>query len=394
MSMKPRGRPRKYAEYEALVASLPKGMAKRPKYLNGIGVFKGSKSETAWVKIRLPHGGIYNGRSHPAGSSIEIKLGKLSSWTWEDLETKRDEFQGKADHGDPLEAQVQPLFKDYAEGWLERQKHNRGWKTAQVHLNAHFLDRLGNKTLDAISVQDFNGYIQDRLAVAKPSTVKREIATLNTILNDAVRNGVLDANPGLNADTAWIKGIKGRQRFLEAEEIVLLLAKAEEAADWLPDFILWCLHSGMRKGEILDLLWSDVRTLPNRKRIVLVQNPKDDKPRMVVCTETMLEILDRQENRKVEGNEHVFTASKMTLRRRWEQARKAADLADVTIHDLRRTHATQAVVAGVDLRTLAGRLGHANLSMLEKHYAALVGSASEEAAEKIEKALSLSSNPA
>ena len=69
-----------------------------------------------------------------------------------------------------------------------------------------------------------------------------------------------------------------------------------------------------------------------------------------------------------------------------KKARKAAKLEDVTIHDLRRTHSTQAVVAGVDLRTLAGRLGHANLSMLEKHYAVLVGSASEEAAEKIEEA--------
>ena len=78
----------------------------------------------------------------------------------------------------------------------------------------------------------------------------------------------------------------------------------------------------------------------------------------------------------------------MTLRRKWEAVRREAGLEDVTIHDLRRTHSTQAAVAGGDLRTLAGRLGHANLSMLEKHYAALVGSVSEEAAVKIERAFS------
>ncbi len=76
----------------------------------------------------------------------------------------------------------------------------------------------------------------------------------------------------------------------------------------------------------------------------------------------------------------------MTLRRRWEAARRKAGLGDVTIHDLRRTHSTHAAIAGVDLRTLAGRIGHSDLSMLQKHYAAIVGSASEEAAEKIEKA--------
>ena len=57
---------------------------------------------------------------------------------------------------------------------------------------------------------------------------------------------------------------------------------------------------------------------------------------------------------------------------------------DVTIHDIRRTHATHAAVAGVDLRTLAGCIGHSDLSMLEKHYAALVGSAADEAAYKVE----------
>jgi len=90
----------------------------------------------------------------------------------------------------------------------------------------------------------------------------------------------------------------------------------------------------------------------------------------------------------VAGDDRVFPVSKMTLRRRWEAARAAAGLSDVTVHDIRRTHATQAAVAGVDLRTLAGRIGHSDLSMLEKHYAALVGSAADEAAIKIEEVFS------
>ena len=36
------------------------------------------------------------------------------------------------------------------------------------------------------------------------------------------------------------------------------------------------------------------------------------------------------------------------------------------------------------MRTLAARLGHTDLSMLEKHYSKVVGSAAHEAAEKIE----------
>ena len=106
---------------------------------------------------------------------------------------------------------------------------------------------------------------------------------------------------------------------------------------------------------------------------------------MVICTESMIEVLGRQKNRKKEGKEAVFPVTKMTLRRKWEKARKEANLEDVTMHDLRRTHSTHAAAAGVDLRTLAGRIGHTDLTMLQKHYAAIVGSASDEAADTIQE---------
>lgn len=388
MYAKPRGRPKKYAEYDALLTSLPKLMAKRPKYLNGIGVFKGAKSQTAWVKVRLIHGGIYNGRSYAKGDAVEIKLGNLASWPWKELEAKRDELQGKADRAEPLENEAPLLFSEQAADWLERlKKRTKGHQTAEIHLNAHLLKIFGKKTLDTIRVGDINTYISSRLSEAKPSTVKRELDTMNAILNDAVKAGHLDGNPGRHADK--IKGITPRQRFLDAGEVVHLLTKAEDAADWLPDFILWCLHSGMRRGEVLQMLWSDVQKLPNDRHIISIRKSKSGQPRIVVCTVTMIEILDRQMKRKEEDDERVFPIAKMTLRRKWEAARREAGLEDVTIHDLRRTHSTQAAVAGVDLRTLAGRLGHANLTMLEKHYAALVGSASEEAADKIERAFSI-----
>ena len=96
--------------------------------------------------------------------------------------------------------------------------------------------------------------------------------------------------------------------------------------------------------------------------------------------------MERQKGRRVEGDDRVFPVAAMTLRRKWEKARKQAGLEDVTMHDLRRTHSTYAAAAGVDLRTLADRIGHTDLTMLHRTYAAVVGSASEEAAEKIEGA--------
>jgi integrase len=242
--------------------------------------------------------------------------------------------------------------------------------------------------LRQLSTSSINKWIAKRLSVAKPSTVQRQFNTLRAILNDAVRTGLLEKSPTQNADP--IRGAVARQRFLTNEELVSLLAVAEKEADWLPDFILWAVHSGMRKGEMQALTWADVRELGADRVAIDVKHSKSGQPRFVVATKTMREVLARQRGRRIAGDDRVFPISKMTLRRRWETSRVSAGLSDVTIHDLRRTHATHAAVAGVDLRTLAGRIGHSDLSMLEKHYAALVGTASEEAAEKIEKALTLS----
>ena len=109
-----RGRKRKYAEYDELLHNLPKVMKKRPRYINGVGVFRGARNLTAWIKISLPHGGVFQGKSYPKRGALEIKLGNLSSWSWSDLEEKYREIQGRADRGEALEDTQDILFRDSA----------------------------------------------------------------------------------------------------------------------------------------------------------------------------------------------------------------------------------------------------------------------------------------
>jgi integrase len=401
-----RGRPARFAEYERLYASLPKGMTKRPKYVKGIGIFRGNRDDSAWVKIHLPHGGTYRGRTYGANDSIEIKLGRLASWSWQQLETKRSELQGRADRGEPIESQEPVRFEDWATQWLERAKPRlRAYETASIHVNKHLVPAFGALSLDRIGVAQVNAWIAEKLREQAPATVRRELGTLATILNAAVRSGMLDANPCRMADS--IRGIAGRQRFLDGIELVRLLAAAEAVADWLPDYILWCLHSGMRRGETKRLTWENIRVLPNGRKVALVRTGKTNQPRIVYCSRTMEEILERQAVRRKEALELqaarkkknveqpsapeapsdsvVFPIAQMTLRRKWEKVRVQAGLKDVTLHDLRRTHSTHAAAAGVDLRTLADRIGHADLSMLQRHYAALVQTAAADAADTVQR---------
>lgn len=386
--LRPRGRPSRYAKYAELEASLPKVMTKRPAYCDRIGLFRGQRSFTVWVKIRMARGGEYRGRTYLPGESVEIKLGERSSWNWEELERERDRLQGLADKGEPLLAKVPSSFGDYADAWLKRKAATaKGYGTLRGHVEKHLKPAFGRKSLDAITVADINKWIAGQRVTLKPATVQRQLATLNAILNDAVRTGELDRNPTSRADR--IRDIEGRERFITDEEwrsIIEATEKIEadkaeraellpfEKRGWLKDFVTWAYHSGMRRSEILGLTYKSIRELEPGHTVVEVTGTKSGKPRFVTCTPEMLAIVERSKALERDaGDDRVFPLSLTTAKRALTKLWKACGLEDVRLHDLRRTHATKLLLGGIDVRTVAGRLGHTGSAMLAKHYAVDLG---------------------
>lgn len=384
------GRPGRYARFDELEAGLPKLMSKRPKYHDGIGLFRGASSFTVWVKVRLPRGGVHRGRSIPPGGSIELKLGERTSWNWQQLVAERDRLQGLADRGEPLEASETPTFSEYSDHWLERKKTTlRGYGVTKGQVTAALKPTFGKKALNAITLHDVNQWIGKQSATLKPASVKRQLGTFNSIMNDAVRNGVIERNPSERADK--IRGIEPRQRFVTDDEwkkIVAsaegIIAKQEEAKEskpqqirgWLRHYVVWAYQSGMRRAEILNLTFDEVRETPDGKHTVVeVLSTKSGKPRFVTATKEMKAILGELEGLdRVPGDNRLFPVSMTTLKRSLTALWKETGLNDVRLHDLRRTHATILISKhNVDPRTVAGRLGHSGTDMLAKHYAVDLG---------------------
>lgn len=379
-----RGRPRKHRKFEELFNGCPREM-RRPVYCEGVGVRRGKRGDTMWAKVQLPHGGSWNGRSHPPGHAVEIKLGRKASISWEEAIERRDDLQRRADNNLPLEDEPIPSFKEWAADWLERKEATvKRPDTLKVHIDVHLVPTFGSTRIDNITPAQIERWLSTcRKKELSPGYLKRMVNTLKSILNDAIREGYLADNPATKISP--IKGVNARQRFLEAEEIIRLLAAAEHIEPWLYNVVVWALHSGMRRGEIQAMRWADILDLPGGGKIVMLATTKSGRPRSVICTTGMLEVIDRQTKLRDNDDDRVFPVSAMTWRRRWEKAREQAGLDDIDFHDLRRTNATQAAASGVDLRTLAARIGHTDLTMLERHYAMVVGSAEHEAAEKIQE---------
>lgn len=381
---RPIGRPGRYAKYEKLEASLPAKMTKRPVYCDGIGLFRGARSCTVWIKVRLPHGGIYNGRTVPHGGSIEHKAGNRASWTWQQLEVERDRLQGLADRNEPLESVQAETFTSYAAEWLDRKKNTlKGYGITKGHIRSSLVPTFGKKALDAITVADVNRWIGKQRAMLSPGTVQRQLSTFNAIMNDAVRNGQIERNPSAQADK--IKGVEARQRFVTDQEWQTILATCDrieqeqeerrelmpqEKRGWLRHFVVWAYNSGMRRSEILALQWGNVREVDADHTVVEVLNSKNGKSRYVTCTAEMRNILTAlQDLPREDGDKRLFPLSLTTLKRALTSLWKETGLNDVRLHDLRRSHATILVSKGFDVRTVAGRLGHTGTAMLAKHYA-------------------------
>jgi hypothetical protein len=159
---------------------------RRPKYVDRIGIRRDSKGETVWVKVQLPHGGEWDGRKFLPGQSVEIKLGRKSSISWEEATLRRDELQSRADKGLGLENQPAPIFKTWAYDWLDR---NRGTMkrlgTAEVHLGVHLVPEFGAARLDHITPAAIERWIaQKRMEGLSPDEIVRMVQTLRLILYD------------------------------------------------------------------------------------------------------------------------------------------------------------------------------------------------------------------
>jgi integrase len=82
----------------------------------------------------------------------------------------------------------------------------------------------------------------------------------------------------------------------------------------------------------------------------------------------------------------VFTAENgealdpESVSRYWRQAVKKAMLPTIRLHDLRHTHATLALQAGIHPKVVSERLGHATVSITLDTYSHAISAMQEEAA--------------
>ena len=227
------------------------------------------------------------------------------------------------------------------------------------------------------------------------TTINRDVTTLKACLSKAVEWEVLEANP-LQKLTPLRTDGSSRARYLTvAEESALRNALTERDerlrenrvngnawrrarhqpvlpdlsttafADYVQPMVLLSLNTGLRRGEVLRLKWTDIDLL-QRKLVVRGDNAKSGRARYVPLNDEALRTL-KQWKPVTQFTEWVFPGQDgermMSIKTSWKSVLTSAAIMDFRWHDLRHHFASGLVMKGVDLNTVRELLGHSDLSM-------------------------------
>ena len=247
-------------------------------------------------------------------------------------------------------------------------------------LDTQLLPVFGERRLDRITPGAVHRWF-DRYSLTAPAGANRTLDVLRQILNHAVACGHLANNP-----TAGVRRNPRPllTRFLSRAEIDRLHAALDEHRGRGPgrqqaDIIRLLLLTGCRKGEIVNLRWSELGS--DTLRLL------DGKagPRTVYLNEGARAVLQRQPRG---SSRFVFPALSDASRPRsselslWRKVRWQAGIQDVRLHDLRHTFASHAVMQGVPLPVVSRLLGHSR-SRMTLRYAHVSDDEVEAAAERV-----------
>jgi len=207
---------------------------------------------------------------------------------------------------------------------------------------------------------------------AENRTVNAEMIVIRMMFRLAITWGYLKDNPTDGVSKLRVPSTVA-PKFLTEEQCQSLLTSAD---DWLRPILSAFLNSGMRKGELENLEWSEV-DLDRRKIKIAVKDdwtPKTSE-REIPINDGFFQVLMEQ-RAKVKASRYVFPDEngkkifKNRLLKRFKTLAKKLKFGEAdTIHSLRHTFASHLVMKGVDLATVKKLMGHSDIdtTMIYSH---------------------------
>lgn len=297
------------------------------------------------------------------------------------------------------------------ERWLPAIEHTVRRSTFRDYasvIDTHIVPALGALRLQRVGPADLNRLYAAMLGRGlSPARVRRVHVTLHRAFSAAERWSLLPRNAAKLADPPKLR--RAEMKTWTAEQLRAFLGHVRE--DRLYGAWHLAAFTGMRRGEVLGLRWGDldleaavlrvVQTLVSVGYVVSVSEPKTARGRRSVDLDAgTVAVLRahraRQLSERVALGLGRTGAEDLVFSRpdgsplhpdgftgAFDRHVKTAGLPRVRLHDLRHTYATLALTAGIHVKVVSERLGHASVSITLDTYSHVLPGLQAEAAEKI-----------
>ncbi|CAN7600617.1 tyrosine-type recombinase/integrase [Mesorhizobium amorphae] len=244
-----------------------------------------------------------------------------------------------------------------------------------------------------------------------PRTVHHYRRVLIKALGQAVTWERLSRNPAQATTPPKVE----RQKMLayDVKQTASLLETLRSTRMFVP--ILLAVTCGLRRGEILALRWRHVELGDNLRRLSIVESaeqtkdgvrykePKSGRARTVALSASTVVELKAHRTRQAEEQLRLglrpdaesFVVAQVdglplqprSLTHEWVRVLSKTKLPRIRFHDLRHTHASQMLSAGVHPKVASERLGHSSIGITLDLYSHVMPGMQADAAEQVDAAL-------
>ena len=289
-------------------------------------------------------------------------------------------------------------------------------KTIAPQIGSVVLAKLKTDRIDAAFSKMLEAGRSDGKGGLAPRTVHHARRVLIKALGQAVTWERLAKNPA--AATTPPKVSRARMTAYDAEQTAALLDAFRQTRMFVP--VLLAVMCGLRRGEIAALRWRSVdlegRTLAvvesaeQIKGAVQYKEPKSGHARTVAMSATVVAELRAHRARQAEEQLRLglrpapdsFVVAQVdgtalqprSLTHEWVRILGKTTLPRIRFHDLRHSHASQMLAAGVHPKIASERLGHSTIAITLDLYSHVMPGMQADAAEQVDAAIRRAVNAA
>jgi integrase len=217
--------------------------------------------------------------------------------------------------------------------------------------------------MSALTSSLLAAYRDERLKTVSGATVNREFSVLSHAIETARREW--DVYLPTNPCTLVRRPPQGRprdRRFQGDEEERLLAACRAARNKWLAHFVALAIETGMRRGELLGLIWDNVDL---ERRTAFLPVTKNGESRGVPLSSRAVAVL---RGLPASSNGRVFDGlTPLALRLSFNRATRRAGITGLRLHDLRHEATSRFFEKGLNVMEVASVTGHKTLQMLKRY---------------------------